>query len=164
MFFFLWNCTLPGNTCTCWCPSIWKGRWPVKSLKSATWALNSSSTWGKRKKVGRWEILPCHICTWCHVNPLMVNNYKERYAWTKNVSVQVLKTTHCKKSSLLMLVLYSFWFNFLFVLCLRIVGNFICDSLKSDSFCLDEFLPSTSTHAFGQGLSHALYQPCSKVC
>lgn len=44
------SCTaLPGRTWTCWCPSMWWGRWPVSSTNRATWALNSSSTYGGKK-------------------------------------------------------------------------------------------------------------------
>lgn len=54
---------LPGRTWTCWCPSMWGGRWPVSSWNSSTWAFSScftcaaekgqSKTW-QRLRAGEW--------------------------------------------------------------------------------------------------------------
>lgn len=69
-FFFLWW-TLPGSTWTCWCPSMWWGRWPVSSLNSLTWALNSCSTWeGKTHlevRVIRKDPFQDNVCVYIHI-------------------------------------------------------------------------------------------------
>ncbi len=73
VLFFMIDFALPGSTCTCWCPSMWWGRWPVSSLNSLTWALNSSSTWDGKNTLGGY----CNGEIWLPLLLLVAAYYQE---------------------------------------------------------------------------------------